>query len=113
MQHDDWTAIETEIDQIVMKSVKEPFGASTIANVRDFVNFARGNCPMPQIDKGYWSTICFSWETIPPLSIEVFGDRFEVYRFSDGRTDIWHVTHTPGSPFPQELAIELPRLNSN
>src|SRR5882724_9949859 len=112
MQPDDWMTVDIEIDRIVMGSLEKPFSPSAVANVREFVNFVRENCPVPRIAKGYWSTICFGWETTPPLEIEVFGDRFEVYRFYDGRSDIKAVAHTPGSPFPPELAADLPRRNS-
>jgi hypothetical protein len=112
-QPDNWTAVDVEIDRIITGSVEEPFAPSTIANVREFVTFARANCPVPQIAKGYWSTICFGWETIPPREIEVFGDRFEVYRFYEGRSDIEAIAHAPGSPLPPELVAYLPRRNSN
>jgi hypothetical protein len=108
-----WTAVETEIDRIISQSVDEPFDQSTIANIREFVMFAREHCPVPEIGKGYWSTVCFSWKTTPPLDVEVFGDRFEVYRFYDGRTDIRHVKHSAGGPFPQELVVDLPSRDSN
>ena len=113
MQPDSWTAVDVEIDRIFTGSVEEPFSPSTIANVHEFVSFARANCPVPQIAKGYWRTICFGWESIPPLEIEVFGDRFEVYRFYEGRSDIEAIAHAPGSPLPPELTAYLPRRNSN
>ncbi len=113
MQADDWTAVDIEIDRIIIGSVAEPFDSNIIANVRDFVNFARENCPVPQVGRGYWSTICFSWQTTPPLEIEVFGDRFEVYRFYDGHSDIKEVAHARGSPFPPELVIDLPSRSSS
>src|SRR5919109_2135694 len=101
MQLENWTAVEAEIDRIISRSTDEPFDQSTVANVREFVRFASEHCPVPKVGKGYWSTICFSWGTTPPLDVEVFGDHFEVYRFYDGRTDTRHVRHTAGSPFPQ------------
>lgn len=112
MQLDNWTAVEAEIARIIEGSAEEPFDQNTIANIGEFVRFAREDCIVPEIAKGYWSTICFSWER-PPLEIEVFGDRFEVYRFYDRRTDIREIRHTPGSPFPQELAADLPRRGPN
>ena len=112
MQLDNWTAVEAEIDRIVERSVEQPFDENTILNVREFVSFARDNCPVPEVGKGYWSTIRFSWQTTPPLEIEVHGDRFELYRFFDGRTDIRDVKHTPGSPIPQEVVAGLPNRNS-
>lgn len=113
MQPDSWTTVETEIDRIIERSAGQPFDESTIANVREFVSFARDNCPVPEVGKGYWNTICFSWNTIPPLEVEVFGSRFEICRFCDRRADIREVKHTPGSPFPPELAAELPSRHPN
>jgi hypothetical protein len=112
MQLDDWAAVEAEIDRIVSRSVEQPFNESTVANVGEFVSFARDNCPVPEVGKGYWSTIRFSWQTTPRLEVEVHGDRFEFYRFYDGRTDIREVKHTPGTPLPQEVAADLPNRNS-
>lgn len=103
-----WTDVEAEIARIIGDNAEEPFEQSTIANVSEFVTFAREHCPVPEVGKGYWSTIRFSWNT-PPLEVEVFGDRFEVYRFYDRRTDIREVKHAPGSPFPQEVVVDLPR----
>jgi hypothetical protein len=113
MRLDSWTAVEAEIDRIIKGSGEKPFDQSTIANIREFVRFAREHCPVPEIAKGYWSTIRLSWTTTPPLEVEVFGDRFEVYRFYDGRTDISEVRHIPGTPFPQDLAADLPGRDSN
>jgi len=109
MRLDSWPAVEAEIESIVSKS-KEPFAPNTIENVRDFVSFARENCPVPDVGKGYWSTICFTWEATPSIEVEVFGNRFEVHRFpDDGSIDIRYVDHTPGTPFPPDLAADLPR----
>jgi hypothetical protein len=107
----DWTAVEAEINRIIAESVS-PFASETIANVGDFLKFVRGRCPVPKISKGYWSTISFTWHTTPsgPLEIEIFGDRIEIYRFYDRRTDIRHVAHVPGEPLAPELIAELPAL---
>lgn len=112
MRLETWTAIEAEIDRIIRESVEEPFDQGTITNIRELVRFARANCPVPEIGKGYWSTIRFTWKT-PPIEIEVYDDRFELYRFHDGRTDIREVRHAPGSPLPPELAANLPRRDPN
>jgi hypothetical protein len=107
MRLSSWSAVEAEVERIVMGSA-EPFDQGTIENVRELIRYAREKCPVPEVGKGYWSTICFSWDTTPPLEVEVFVNRFEVYRFYDRRTDIREVKHTPGSPFPRDLAADLP-----
>jgi hypothetical protein len=105
----DWSDVEAEIKRIIASS-REPFDPDTIAQVADLMSFMRPRCPVPEVAKGYWSTIRFMWDNAMPgpLEIEVFGDRLEVYRFFNGRTDIQHVAHVPGAPFSAELAAELP-----
>jgi hypothetical protein len=101
---DGWTAVEVEIARIVAESGK-PFDPATIAHINDFLAHVRGRCPIPEVAKGYWSTICFSWEGI--FDIEIFSDRFEIYRFFDRRIDIRHFAHVAGEPFPPEVMAEL------
>ena len=110
MRLDSWRAIEAEIDRITEESGDEDqLNQNTKENVRDFVNFARERCPVPtEVGRGYRATIRFSWSTRPPVEVEVFEDRFEFYRFHDGRTEIKEARHTPGGAFPQELAADLP-----
>lgn len=111
MQLDDWEAVDFEIDRVIAEGAQKPFDSETIANVREFVNSVRENCPPPEVGKGYWNAIRFCWATNPPIEIEVFRDRFELYRIYDGHTDIRHIAHVPGSPFPAEILAELPRYN--
>jgi len=105
----DWSDVEAEIKHIIASS-REPSDSDTIAQVTDLMRFMRSRCPVPEVAKGYWSTIRFIWDNaVPgPLEIEVFSDRLEVYRFFNGRTDIQHLAHVPGVPFSAELAAELP-----
>jgi hypothetical protein len=113
MKPETWTAFESEIDRIVRECVEEPFDHDTIANVRALARLVRETSPIPHITKGYWSTMCFSWDTTPPIEIEVFGNRFEIYRFYDRRTDISELKHIPGHQLPAELAANLPRRDAN
>jgi hypothetical protein len=109
MQLDSWTAIELEIDRIIDGNGDgAPFDKDTVDSVRDFVAFAREKCPVPEVGRGYRSAIRFSWSTRPPIEVEVYGDRFDLYRFHDGRTEIKEVRHTPGTAFPQALVSDLP-----
>lgn len=102
---DDWTAVELEISRIVAES-SERFDPATVAHVSDFLTHVRNRCPIPIVGKGHWSTIRFTWGS--SLEIEIFEDRLEIYRFFDRRTDIRHLAHLPGEPFPLELTAELP-----
>jgi len=105
-----WSAAQAEIDRIIATTTDDPFKPTTVANVRQFVSFARDHCPVPEIGKGYWSTIRFTWDVTPPLEIEVFGDSFEIYRFYDQRTDISEVKCSAGEALPLELTDNLPRI---
>ncbi len=109
MDVDGWAIIEAEIARIVAES-DEPFSPETLAQVSDFLTWLRGRCPIPQVGKGYWSTIRFIWERrwLGPDEIEIFGDRIEIYRFFDQRIEIQHVDHIPGQPFPPELLTATP-----
>lgn len=110
----DWDAVEVEIDRIIAES-PEPFTPETKANARDFLGLVRGRCFIPEVFKGYWSTILIEWGDTPrgPLQIEIFNDRLEVYRFYDKRTDIWDEVHANGEPFSPAFLAELPWLPHN
>ncbi len=103
----DWLALDAEVKRIIAES-KEPFSQETIAQTEDFLELMRYRCPVPEVAKGYWSTFCIFWGK--QLQFEVFEDRIEMYRFYEGRTDIRHVYHVPGEPFPLDLVAELPSL---
>jgi len=103
----DWQAFEAEMGRIISAETEKPFTPETIAQARDFLAAVRDRCPIPEVGKGYWSTIIFDWGL---LQIEIFGDRLELYRFFDRRTEIRHVSHRLGEPFPPELMSELPTL---
>jgi hypothetical protein len=109
MDVDGWAAIEAEIAQIVAAS-DEPFSPETLAQVSDFLKFIRGCCPVPEVGKGYWSTVRFMWDRNwpGPDEVEVFGDHIEIYRFFDRRSEIRHVDHIPGQPFPPDFLTSRP-----
>ncbi len=107
-----WPFVEAEIDRIITDSAEEPFDADIVANAREFVRFAREHCSVPEVGRGYLPTVRFSW-SMPSLEIEVFADRFEIYRFHDRRTDITEVRHAPGNPLPSELTSDLPKRNAD
>ena len=105
---EDWKGVEVAVDRVVSQS-SDPFDPATLANVRDLVEACRDSCTVPETDKGFWSTICFSWEG---LEIEVFQDRYEFYRFRQGQTDIEEFSHTPGAMVPARLVSYLSKRRS-
>jgi hypothetical protein len=105
-QSSDRDAVEARVVRIVAESPK-PFDAETIAQIQDFLSYLRGRTTIPEVAKGYWSTLRVMWVK-DKFEIEVFGDRLELYRFHDQRTDMRNVFHVPGEPFAMDLNAELP-----
>ena len=106
-----WAAIFGRVDAIVGERPAE-YDAPTIANVREFLEFAKSqNLPPPDVGPGYWPTFSLTWDApgAENLEIEVFADRLEVYRFHPGRTDIWYEPREFGAPFSPKLLAEMPR----
>jgi hypothetical protein len=101
-----WAGLSSRIGQIVAAS-EEPFTTQTIENARDLLNLLKGRCPIPELEKGYWSTFSFFWPQLN-FEIEVFGERLEVYRFYDRRTRIWEEPHAAGDKFSEKFIAELP-----
>lgn len=100
-----WRQLEEKLEAIVTDS-KVTFEPATVANAREFLGLVRDKCPVPEIAKGYWSTICFYWSG---LEFEVFSEHVEIYRYpSDGSIDIEHHAHNPGQPFSPDVIAALP-----
>lgn len=104
-----WKAVEEAVSQAISGS-SDPFEPATVSNVHDLIDACRDLCSVPEsVEKGYWSTICFSWEN---LEVEVFDDHYEFYRFMQGQTDIEHFSHSSGAKVPVELMNHLPKRSS-
>jgi hypothetical protein len=100
--------------QAVARSIEdspEPFVPATISNVRDLLRAIPKTCPIPVgTGRGYWSTIRIWWKEI---EIEVFDDRYELYRFGKSKTDVEHFERTPGTEIPPDLVRQLPRTTAD
>ena len=103
----DWAALDGDIQSITAASSK-PYDQNTVSQSREFLNRIRDGFAIPTISRGYWETICFNWDTRPPIQIEVFADRFEFYLMPEGRMDIQYFPHKLGEPIPLELLAKLP-----
>ena len=89
----------------------EEYDAATRQNLAELIHLVRSTGrPVPLLSPGYWPTFCITWEIegSKNLEIEVFDDRYEVYRFFDGKTDIWYEHHKPGEAVSSEFLCELP-----
>jgi hypothetical protein len=105
--------------QAVARSIEdspEPFAPATISNVRDLLRAIPKTCSIPDgTGRGYWSTIRIWWKEI---EIEVFDDRYELYRFGKSKTGIEHLSALSELKFhpisqdnsqePSQIALERP-----
>lgn len=101
-----WGQVEADVSAIIQARSSE-YGAAIRANLSDLLNLLRSTGrPVPWVDPGYWPTFRIAWDK--RLEIEIFDDRYEVYRFYDGRTDIWYEEHVPGQLMSEAFLRELP-----
>jgi hypothetical protein len=110
-EDDPWRPFNEEVAGILSGRSAE-FDIATISNLLELAAQMKATgCAVPHVDPGYWPTFNLTWEIAggKDLEIEVFADRFEVYRFFAGRTDIRDVARSPGETFPGALLRELPR----
>jgi hypothetical protein len=106
----DWVRVEAEIAAIIAERPTE-YGPGTRQNLAELLELLRATSrPAPSITPGYWPSFCVTWDAkgTENLEIEVFDDRYEVYRFFDGRTDIWYEHHAPGATMSSAFLSELP-----
>ena len=107
----DWERVEAEAEAIVAARPAE-YDSVIRQNLAELVDLVRATGrPAPYISPGYWPTFCITWdvEGSKNLEIEVFDSRYEVYRFFDGKTDIWYEEHRPGDVLSEAFLTELPK----
>lgn len=107
---DGWAGIKRAVAEVVAARPDE-YEASVIQNLADLlVYIQKSKRPAPSILPGYWPTFLVEWEAeaAKNLLIEVFGDRYELSRFFNGRTDIWYEPHMHGDTFSDQFIAELP-----
>lgn len=106
----DWARTEARIAAIKNERPNE-YDEATLQNLTELLELLRAtHRPLPAIAPGYWPTFLLTWETERAfnLEIEVFGDRYEIYRFFDGATQIWDELHIAGEFLSSEFLAELP-----
>jgi len=107
----DWGRLEAEVSAII-DARPEQYDQPIRQNLAELLDLLRTTSrPTPDISPGYWPTFRITWdlEGYKNLEIEIFDDRYEVYRFFDGKTDIWCEHHSPGHQLSAEFLAELPR----
>ena len=111
----DWAKVDADIAAIVGARPSE-YDPVVRANLADLIALLKAtDRHAPLVEPGYWPTFNLSWdvEGAENLTVEVFGDHYEIYRFFDGKTDIWHDDHRPGEALSQALLDELPPAAEN
>ena len=102
-----WGEVEQSVAQAIAGS-SVPFDPATVSNTHDFLGLICARCPLPEsAGKGYWGTICISWTDV---EVEIFDDRYELYQFTDGHTDIEYFDRVLGSDVPADLLNKLPPI---
>lgn len=97
-----WSAAGIEVDRIC--SANAAIVSRAIRNAKALIAFAEPRCPIPDdVSPGYYPTINFSWLEPFSITVEVFENRYEFYRFFDGRTEIRHIDIITGQSFPDAL----------
>ena len=107
---DAWERAAEELRSTVDRRASE-YESGTISNASEFINdLRRSGRAAPHIDEDYWPTIRMTWDGVGAenLEIEIFSDRFEVYRFFDGRTEVRYESREPSTEFPCTLMNEVP-----
>jgi hypothetical protein len=106
-----WAQVDREIAEIEAARPGE-YDDPTRRNLRALLDFVRrSGRPAPDVEAGYWPTFRVSWTELPEarnLAIEVFDDRYETYRFYDGRSDIRHHDYVGEGDLPPGVIDELP-----
>ncbi|ALL11919.1 hypothetical protein [Caulobacter henricii] len=108
---DDWAMVTRAVAEIIAERPDE-YLPTVRQNLEDLLlHIRRTNRPAPSVSPGYWPTFCLEWDVVESsnLLIEVFEDRYEVYRFFDGKTDIWYEPHAHGDRLSVAFEAELPR----
>jgi len=106
----EWERVESEVAAIINERPTE-YDTATRESLDELLRLIKETGrPAPYVAPGYWPTFCIAWEVTGAenLAIEVFDDRYEVYRSFDGRTDIWHEHRTLGEPVSAAFLRELP-----
>ncbi|MGV3548302.1 hypothetical protein [Rhizobium sp.] len=97
-----WSEVDIEVDRLCVEHAD--IDSRTASNAKVFVAFAAARYPAPDdVGPGYYPTINFSWIEPFSVSVEVFEERYEFYRFFDRRIEIKDVDVSADQSFPEAL----------
>lgn len=100
-----WQDVESAANRVAVQS-PDSFSPETTQNVHDLFNVIPCSCPLPiEVTKGYWSTVRIIWAA---AEIEIFDDRYELYRFGRDKMAIEYFQRPPGTDVPLALIDRLP-----
>jgi len=102
--------VKAEVELIVQARPTQ-YDSATIDSLTDLLDLlVATNRPAPSVTPGYWPTFCLTWNVdgTDNLEIEVFSDRYEVYRFFQEKTDIWYEPRGSDGSFSARFLSELP-----
>lgn len=109
-----WAGVEQTIEDVVAERPDE-YGSEVRAAMADLLALMeRINSARPYIGPGYWPTFVLNFDEpgFENLQLEVFGDRIEVYRFTDQLFDVREEKHVPGEGFSEAFIRDLPTSNA-
>ncbi|KQQ14608.1 hypothetical protein ASF53_08205 [Methylobacterium sp. Leaf123] len=93
-----WQRIGAAVERVAAEAA---IPVQTIAHAHGLVAHAAGRWPAPDaVQPGYWPTLCLTW---PAIEIEIHDDRFELYRFGPGATQIREGRCGPDAPAAETL----------
>jgi hypothetical protein len=106
-----WEGVYHDVAEVLAARPAE-YDVATRRNLEALLDFLRtSGRPAPKVEPGYWPTFNLSWDGLDDsgnLAIEVFDDRYEIYHFHEGRTDIRHEAYLGEGALPDNLVHELP-----
>ncbi|WP_420479928.1 hypothetical protein [Brevundimonas sp. FT23028] len=109
-----WADVGQTVEDLVAERPDE-YGSEVRAVMADLLALMeRLDGARPYIGPGYWPTFVLNFDEpgFENLQLEVFGDRIEVYRFTDQLFDVREEKHVPGEGFSEAFIRDLPTSNA-
>jgi hypothetical protein len=107
-----WETVKDEIASVVANPSRDgkAFSPETVAQAEDLASKLSKDWPKPNVGRGYWPTITFSWGKM--LEIEIFADHLEVYHFKYDPMKINYFYRSPGEMLSVDLVTALAEVRT-